>query len=172
MAWYPAQRIVYASGGHCELLDPESGATEQLMANDITNRFLGAPYYSPDGSKVAIRVTEYAGEWIARGRVQNQLAIFSVHDHVKLWSVPIENNIDLAGWSRDGKWLYLMMSDTGKTSISRMRIDGGMRESVISLPWPDIFEVVMAPDCSTFACVRGQSQSDIWMIENFDPDVK
>ena len=171
MAWCPGQRIVYANMGDCELLDPESGATENLVRNDADDGYLRTPQYSPDGSKVAL-LTDYEGQWNARGRVNNQLATFSVHDHVKLWSVPIERNIDLLGWSRDGKWLYLIMSDTGKTSISRMRIDDGKREYVIGLPWPDIFEVVMAPDCSTFACVRGQSQSDIWMIENFDPDVK
>ena len=172
MAWYPGQRMIYVKWRNCGLLDPESGAAEQLLTNDITNGYLGPPYYSPDGTRVALMVAEYEGQWSTRGRVNNQLAIFSVHDHVKLWSVPIERNIGLLGWSQDGKWLYLLMSDTGKTSIGRMRIDDGIRESVISLPWPDIFDVVMAPDCSTFACVRGQSQSDIWMIENFDPDVK
>jgi hypothetical protein len=139
---------------------------------DEINGYVRSAHYSPDGRKVALILTEFEGEWHARGPTRKRVAIYSVDDHSELWTAPFDRGNILIGWSQDGMWLYMESSDSTKTTISRKRIADGITEPVVNLPWTDIYDIVMAPNCSTFVCVRGRSQSDIWLIENFDPDVK
>ena len=171
LVWYPGERILYNDWRNCGLFDPESGTKEQLMTNDVSG-YVRSPHYSPDGSRVALIVTEFEGEWHTRGRSKKELAIYSVDDHTELWTAPFDWERRLIGWSQDGEWLYLKTPDSTKTAINRIRITDGFTEPVVSLPWTDIYEIAMSPNCSTFICVRGRSQSDIWLIENFDPDIE
>ncbi len=171
IAWHPGERILYDDRPNCGLLDPVSGEKENLMT-DIINGYAWSACYSPDGRKVALVATDYEGEWHVRGRIQKELAIYSVDDHSRTWAVPQDSKADLIGWSQDGLWLYLVTPGSTETTISRKRISDGVTERVVSLPWTDIYDVAMSPDCSRFVCVRRQSQSDIWLIENFDPEIE
>jgi Tol biopolymer transport system component len=171
LAWHPGVRILYNDWRNCGFFDPESETDESLMPEDI-NGYVRSHHYSPDGRKVVLIITEYEGEWHARGPSRMRLAIYSVDDHAELWTVPFDRMGGLIGWSQDGQWLYLESTDSTETSISRIRIGDGFKEPVVDLPWTDIYEIAMTTNCSTFVCVRGQSQSDIWLVENFDPDVK
>jgi Tol biopolymer transport system component/predicted Ser/Thr protein kinase len=171
LSWYPGERILYNDWRNCGFFDPENEIIEKLMDNDI-NGYLRRFYYSPNGQKVALIITEFEGEWHARGHTTKRLAIYSVDDQAELWTEPFDGESELIGWSQDGKWLYFYSTNDIKTTINRKRIDDGLTKSVVSLPWTDVYEIAMAPSCSTFVCVRGRSQSDIWMVENFDPDIE
>ncbi len=171
LVWHPGRQILYLRSSNCGLLDPDSGTQEQLLRDDI-NGYVTSPSYSQDGRKVALTATKYEGDWHLRGRTKKELAIYSVDDHSMLWSIPLDPGTGLLGWSYDGIWLYLATLDVEKTAISRRRIADGRTEIVYSLPWSDVWGMAMGSNCSTFVCVRGKRQSDIWLIESFDPDVR
>ena len=171
VVWHPGERILYSSWNNYNLLDTESGTIEQLMADDI-NGYVSMASYSPDGQKVAFRIAEYEGEWHVKKKNKWTLVVYSLDDHSRLQAFPVNRRADCLGWSQDGEWLYLTSFDSSSTKISRLRITDGSVEPYASLPWSNIWEIAMAPNCSTFVCVRGDQQSDIWLVENFDPDVK
>jgi len=171
VVWYPGERILCSSWDNYDLLDPESGDIEQLMADDI-NGYVSVASYSPDGQKVAFTIAEYEGERHVNKRNRWTHVIYSLNDHNRLRAFPSNRETDCLGWSPDGEWLYLTSSDSSSTLISRMRIADGFAEPLVSLPWPNVWDIAMAPNCSTFVCVRGDQQSDIWLVENFDPDVR
>ena len=55
--------------------------------------------------------------------------------------------------------------------ILRIPEDGGDAEHVLTLP-PDMGAAVdMTPDGRRIACFISRTESDIWLVENFDPDV-
>ncbi len=170
LVWYPGERILYSSWNNYDLLDPESGAIEQLLADNI-NGYVSIARYSPSGQKVAIIIAEYEGEWHVKKRNKRTLLIYSLDSHTELQSFPVDRATDCLGWSPNGEWLYLTSPDSSSTVINRMRIADGRAEPVVSLPWPNVWDIAMAPNCSTFVCVRGDQQSDIWLVENFDPGI-
>jgi len=171
IVWFPGERILYSSWDNYDLLDPESGATEQLMADSI-NGYVSIASYSPDGQKVAFKIAEYEGEWHVKKKNKWTLVVYSLDNHSRLRAFPLDQATGFLGWSPDGEWLYLVSFDSSSTMISRMRIANDLVEPVITLPWPNVWEIAMAPNCSTFVCVRGNRQSDIWLVENFDSDVR
>lgn len=171
VSWDPGERILYSAWNNHSLLDPITGTVEQLMPNDV-NGYVSSAHYSPDGSRVAFTTTEYEGEWHVRGRSVRSLVIYTLDDHDRPWATLSDWETDIIGWSQDGEWLYLSTDDSSTTSISRMHIIDGTVVPVLSLPWPNVWDIAMAPNCSTFVCVRGDQQSDIWLVENFDPDTK
>jgi Tol biopolymer transport system component len=171
LVWSPGERILCRTGVNCELLDPASGTRERLLADDV-NGYVSSPCYSPDGSKVALIATEYEGDWHLRGKTKKELVIYSVADHSKLWSMTPEPGLRLLGWSQDGRRLYFALVYEAETTVNRLRIDDRTTAPMFNIPWGDLYDIVMGADCSTFVCVRGKAQSDIWMIENFDPDVR
>jgi Tol biopolymer transport system component len=171
VAWHPGHRILYSDWDNYELLDPESGAIEQLMPENI-NGYVSDASYSPSGGEVAFIINEYEGEWHVRKKTERALVVFSLDDRTRRHTFPSNRVSDCLGWSPDGAWLYLISPDSSGTLISRLRVDDGSQQPLISLPWPNVWDVAMAPNCSTFVCVRGDSQSDIWLVEDFDPDVK
>jgi len=171
VVWHPGERILYSSWKNYTLLDTESGAIEKLMAGDI-NGYVSMASYSPDGQKVALRIAEYEGEWHVKKKNKWTLVIYSLDDQTRLWSFPIDRLADCLGWSPDGEWLYQTLPDSSSTTISRMQISDGLVEPVVTLPWSNVWEITMSSNCSTFVCVRGDQQSDIWLVENFDPDLR
>ncbi|UCC44907.1 MAG: PD40 domain-containing protein, partial [Candidatus Zixiibacteriota bacterium] len=171
VAWHPGERIIYSSWKNHDLLDPVSGAIEQLMAEDI-NGYVSFASYSPDGQRVAFTIAEYEGEWHVKKRNKWTIVIYSLDDHTRLWACPSDRATDCLGWSPDGEWLYLASFDSPSTSINRMRISDGSVIPVVTLPWSNVWEIAMAPSCSTFICVRGDRQSDVWLVADFDPDIR
>ena len=42
----------------------------------------------------------------------------------------------------------------------------------IKLPFDDVWDADISSDGKTIVCNVGEENSDVWMIENFDPDVE
>jgi hypothetical protein len=78
------------------------------------------------------------------------------------------------GWSPDATQAYAL--DTGRRTVVAIPIAGGPAKPVFELPWSkDLttsWTVAMTPDARRFVFSVGQSQEDIWIIDNFDPDVR
>jgi hypothetical protein len=77
------------------------------------------------------------------------------------------------GWSADATMAYALERDSRK--IVGIPITGGSAKTVFDLPWSkDVYvkSVAMTPDARRFVFSVGQSQEDIWIIDNFDQDVQ
>ena len=76
-------------------------------------------------------------------------------------------------WSQDGEWIYYY--DT-PPPVNRVRADGSADEIVLSLPSagvPPHPYLTMSPDARHFVtALKVETPSDIWLVENFDPDVR
>jgi hypothetical protein len=90
------------------------------------------------------------------------------------------------GWSADARFIYVfegkvlnprgVTAPNGETAtearILRVQVDGGVANTVTTLPFDEIGGVSMTPDGRRFICVVYSSRSDIWVVDNFDPDDK
>jgi serine/threonine protein kinase len=164
VAWAPGNKILYAGANQRNLmvLDPDTGDELPLVENADVG-FLGMDAaISPDGSQVAVhwnrKPEDQVGIWIISLEASSETMIAKGHKH------PFT-------WSPDGEWIYYF--DEPPT-IGRVRTDGSGDE--IAFSWPvevkgthPLFS--MSPDGQHFVTAFDvQTPSDIWLIEDFDPD--
>ena len=79
-------------------------------------------------------------------------------------------------WSINGKWIYAWKQGGGSPiSIWMIPVDGGEPEELVTLPFekiPPYSGISMTQDGKRIVCSVDQKISDVWLIENFDPDVR
>jgi len=97
-------------------------------------------------------------------------------------SVPLsEGDFSPIGWSPDGTSVYAFNRDSA--TVVLIPASGGVGKKLFALPWPKPFAfetrsrpsdstLTMTPDARSFVFPVGESQSDAWIIDNFDPDVR
>ncbi len=73
------------------------------------------------------------------------------------------------GWSADGAWIYVW--DYVSLGIAKIPATGGEAETFFE--WP--FEgksgrCTPAADDKLWVCEVAESSTDIWLVENFDPE--
>lgn len=57
---------------------------------------------------------------------------------------------------------------TTQTRILRISVNGGLPETILTLPFEEIGSVTMFPDGRRFVCTVYSSRSDVWIVEDFD----
>ena len=74
------------------------------------------------------------------------------------------------GWSADGAWVY---AHDGDKYVKIPTSGSGEAETVFEWPFEDKSEHDCRPAAggTKWICHVGESNSDIWLVENFDPDV-
>jgi Tol biopolymer transport system component len=158
LAWAPGKHILYSSPGNrnFQLLDPQTEAEEPLVANDSVG-WMFYPHYTPNGEQVAVR-------WNRRGM---GTYVISLEDssqarvHAGGWP---------KGWTADGSSVYVREHDSD--DILLVSATGGEARVVATVPFDDADCVTgERPDGLALLCNVGESVSDAWMIENFDPAV-
>lgn len=131
-------------------------AAETPLVRDPQLGWIFYPKCAPDGKSIAVywnRTDGQRGIWIIAGDA-----------HRRIYA----GNHMLIGWSADGEWIYFVPRNT--SSIWRVS-PNGVAEEVLRLPWspPEFSLGTMTPDGSAFVFSVRDSESDIWMIDNFDP---
>jgi len=169
LAWSPGTDILYQRPGDSafHFLDPDSGDESGFMddsgggAADPFQFFswMASPEYSPDGTRVAISCNCPGGEgvWVVSTDGSSQTL---VHDDSELLPV---------GWSADGRWVYAQKLEAQR--VVRIPSRRGAAEMLLDIPFERVGEIDIAPDGTQVVCVVPVSQSDIWLIENFDPEL-
>jgi Tol biopolymer transport system component len=89
---------------------------------------------------------------------------------------PASGEFAPVGWSPDGKYVYLIRSLNGSTSndsiVYRIPAEGGTVEPLIDLELGvELQWVSFAGDGRRLVASSVKEQSDVWIAENFDPDV-
>ena len=72
-------------------------------------------------------------------------------------------------WSEDGAWIYVYNYFGGK-EILQISAAGGLPQKFTTLQVPgSLLGVAMTPDGQQVVCSVLERQSDLWLMENFDP---
>jgi serine/threonine protein kinase len=192
--WAPGDNIIYQLPGN------QNFGVLNLINNNITslisNDSVGWAFYpriSPDGNNVAIfwnRSLQIdanrphqsrAYYYSILPRADSIASAIKFRDGRGIWLISLSDSSQMPvcwlkdpcyiiSWSRNGRWIYFRIN-SGKT-IYKVNITDHKIERVITLPLDPSLDVAMLPDESGFVFSAGQSLQDVWMAENFDPDVK
>lgn len=157
LAWAPGSQIAYQryDRRNIILLDPISGK-ERLLVADSGRGAVFSPQYAPDGNRLAAywyRDADDRGVWVFD---------LQTGSYVKVAQGPLFP----LRWSDDGRSIYAQ----GPGS-SIYRIDSGRKsppQLVLNAPFREA-ECTPVRRVSTFVCAAFDLISDVWMIENFDP---
>ncbi len=168
LAWFPGENILYHRPGHRNFFILNQATEEERpLVQDESVGWLFCPRYSPDGKKVAVM-------WNRR-------------PSWGLWIIPIEypsqayflkENAYPVGWSSDGRWIYATEGIFGTLKILKISIKGDQTKILLTVPFtlekgfPRYESVNMTPDGKKFVFPVYKLHSDVWIIENFDPEMK
>ena len=162
--WAPGSKILYQRPGNrnFHLLDPNTGEEAPLIKDDSVG-WAAMSEYSPDGTRIAIRWARHesstSGVWTISVEDSTEARI---HDSS---AMPI-------GWSGDGTWIYAWDSRSTPSRAVKIPATGGEAETI--LEWPFTEEEGSCVPASTetqWVCEVRESSTDIWLVENFDPEV-
>jgi len=154
--WAVANRILYHRPGNrnYHLVDLETGAEAPLVTNDSVG-WMSSALPSGDGRIVAVY-------W--NRKPQPGIWIISLHAPSQRLLLP-----GLAfpiGWSLDGRSIYVK---SGR-QIKLVSLQTGAIRRVISIPpEANVCSALERPAGLKLACMMVESDSDIWMIQDFDP---
>jgi Tol biopolymer transport system component len=164
-------RILYQLEGarNFGVIDLATGKETDLVANESVG-WISDPVVSPDGKKIAV-------SWNRRdasGQRSPGIWIISLEDQSQRLLVkedPNADNVPLC-WSADGKSLYYGQREKGEMhKVFVVAPAGGAPRLYAELPLKAT-DLQMTPDGKRIVCRVSEVESDIWLAENFDPDVK
>jgi Tol biopolymer transport system component/tRNA A-37 threonylcarbamoyl transferase component Bud32 len=161
LAWAPAARLLYQTEGNANFhwLDVATGAEARLVQNDSVG-WMFEPVISGDGRDVAVfwnRGPMWRGTYVISGRDGAQTPVGPRE------GMPL-------GWSEDGRYVYTYLDSTRE--VRRVPATGGMGKVVNKVPFDGArCQSREHRGALTLLCTVGEAHSsDIWMMENFDPD--
>jgi len=170
LSWAPAERIVYLGQGRnrLHLLDPVSGKEARFPKEKPWPNRIGFGFFlSPDGRRLAFVSSDPNGKW--------SLIVASLETGE--WTTVREKPGFVMGWRTDGAGLYVLERGTDLDSEEHARIvfisaDSGKPASLATLPFGanEIGACAANPEGDALVCMVERSQSDLWLLENFDPE--
>ncbi len=178
VSWSPGQDILYQLPGNrnFNLLSLESGDQRPLLEDDSVGWAFGAAY-SPEADHVALfwnrgtaGVLDRPGVWVVT------LADRAAH---LVHQTPFFHHI--VRWSDDAKWVYALRGDNDQQfwlfknpELIRISADGTTPpELVCELPFEtgSVGSLDISAERRTVVASVARSESDIWLVSNFDPEV-
>jgi Tol biopolymer transport system component len=159
LAWAPGPHILYQQLGHRNFVVLDVGTEEErFLVPEDSPGWMFSPHYSPDGRMVAVY-------W--NRRPDRGLWVISLEDSSQTFIAP---DLSPIGWSSDGAWVHA--SKRSKVSeVVMVPASGGDPIPFMTLPLDDISAISMTPDGEYIVCNVYEYSSDIWLVENFDPEV-
>ena len=98
-----------------------------------------------------------------------------------LWEISMNNNSQKyvynelffpVGWSLDEKSIYAVNDpESPDNNFFRISTSGGKVDTVVTMPGP-ILSADVDSKGEKFVLSIGESKSDIWLSENFDPEIE
>lgn len=167
LSWSPGQNILFQRSGNrnFSLLNPVTKEESSLVADESIG-WIFDPEFSPDGTKVAVNWNRRPSEglWVISLRDSSHKCLN------KRATFPIR-------WSADGKWVYAAQHLSNKVKIIMIEVEGGEAKDLFDMPVGleggevDYRGMSMTPDGKSYVFSVRQSISDIWMVENINPDL-
>ncbi len=165
LIWSPGTDILYQRPGNrnYHFLNPETEKEHRIVDNDSVG-WMFYPCYSPDSKMVAVawNRTPVRGIWLIS--LDDSSQVSSLQWGYGTIPVPL-------GWSRDGEWIYAWEKYEKFPEILMISLDGGESKKLLTLPFEDIQWISLSQVANKLACSVYESQSDVWFMEDFDPDI-
>jgi len=169
ISWAPGSNILYQITGNqnFHILNPRTGKEMPLFIDDSVLSVHNA-HFSPDGKKVAA--------YLEREPSPSGVSVFDLENESRIDLY--EGVFDPIGWSSGSEWIYVSDYESEDVRILKISIKTGKPELLFALSpsplrgQPYKFQVRMSPDEEHFVFPANRSQSDVWMIENFDSEIK
>ncbi len=163
LTWFPGANILYLRPGNTNyhFLNPQTEAEKPLI--EKPGGWIIGSQYSPDTKSVAVYWNRakagksMQGIWLVS--LEDSSQIFLYRGFVR----PIK-------WSADGKWIYAWDFNKKPAEILKIPIAGGQPQTVVTLSFDDHTGIDMSPDEKQIVCPVAEYQSDVWMVEKFDPE--
>ncbi len=174
IAWAPGLAIIYRSTEleNFTLLDPQSGRERNLL-DDPPHGYMFSPHWSPDGTQIVFF-------W---NRPEKD------HQVMRTWIISTENGslrkltdevTSPLGWSQDGQLIYILWADPSlkmpSKNVYTIPSTGGTPREYVEFPFEEGASpaswVSITLDGRKLVYTRVEEQADVWLVENFDPDVK
>ena len=162
ISWYPGPSIIYARPDYqnFQILNPITQEEKELIPNE-SGSIQSAARVSYDGKQVAVILWKRNGSlWLISLTDSSQTLLNS------------SSSSEPATWSRDGKWIYGVDPGEKPFPIYKISVGGSKDYRLLELPFdrinPD--QVSMTSDGKRIVCAAIEEQSDVWMMENFDPE--
>jgi len=176
ITWAPGKKILYQRPGNqnFHLLDPETEEETPLVQNDSVG-YIFSPEYSPDGKKIAVSWNrlEYGPildplDSDRRGPFARGLWVISLTDSSQTRVSDLYMLLPV-GWSPDGKSIYAIHYQNN--ILMKIPTNGGEPIPLINLS-RQTAEADVSPDGKNIVVSLQETKSDIWIMENFDPEIK
>jgi Tol biopolymer transport system component/predicted Ser/Thr protein kinase len=164
-------RILYQLVGarNFGVIDLATGKETDLVPNDSVG-LIDDAVVSPDGKKAAL----YWNRKDASGQWSGSIWIISFEDQSQRLLIKDDGSVgEPLCWSRDSKSLYYG-GRNDQWEISKVFViaaAGGTPRLHAELPFK-AKDLQMTPDGKRIVCRVSEAESDIWLAENFDPDVR
>ncbi|MFZ5519293.1 MAG: protein kinase domain-containing protein [Candidatus Zhuqueibacterota bacterium] len=173
--------VTWASDGHIlyqlpgnrnfQILNPQTTEERALVANDSVG-WMFNPCFSPDGKSVAVMWNRREPGKPARGPTSaGGIWLISLEDSALTFL--LKGDFYPIGWSPDGKGIYAWNPNKKPMEILIVPVNGGKPEAIITLPFENFIMngISVTPDGNKIVCAVFEKRSDVWLMENFDPDV-
>ena len=159
----------------------QTGTESDLVSNESVG-WLFDPIFSPDGTKIATLRTmppsatrsRTSSDWNRRDRGADRgLCVISLEDGSQ--TAVLTGRIALPiSWSADARSIYYVEPDSGGrySKIWSVSASGGSPTVYADLPLQAYGALTITKDRRRLIVEVRDEESDIWLAEHFDPDVK
>jgi Tol biopolymer transport system component len=162
--WAPESNIMYHKTGNrnYQILNPKT-EEETPLVKDESVGWIFYPCYSPDGKRVAVVWTRKptGGVWIISFADRSEKLIRRTREFF-----PID-------WSPDGKWVNIKEEKSGKWEYLMIEVESGKTKPLPVIPFTiegkTHYKVI---DDKPDIIVDEKTQSDVWVIENFNQIIR
>ncbi len=164
MTWFPGNKILYERRGerNFNMLDPINQEETTLLDTDLNSIMICCPRFSPDGKSVA-------AYWRSRFGSNGIWRIFLDDTKPRLLQAARFVSYPIA-WTNEGKYLYAMSQEKQPFELLRIDTESGKTKTIYTLPFDEIDGISMTPDGKQLVFAGVEKSSDIWYLENFDPE--
>lgn len=180
LSWRDESQLFYQQTGNRDfyVIDTRGSRPETtLWQRDEPMGWVFAPVVSPDRKRVAVMWNRPNGRgiWVLDAESGRKTKLL---DDDQSGALPL-------AWSRDGKRLFLFAGEraayrglavklgetTRDTRLLSVPADGGEVTTIAVLPFAEVGGVAITPDGRQIVCAVYTSRSDVWIVDNFDPDI-
>jgi Tol biopolymer transport system component len=165
VVWAPGQEILYQRPGNrnFHFLDPQTEIETQFVSNDSVGWMLN-PCLSPDRQRIAIF-------WNRRdvGRLKRGIWIISLQDSSQEYIS--KKNFSPISWTKDGSEIF-GYDYNQPDKVYRFNVRTGEAMLFETFSFSEVGQPDISDDGNTIIVPEITKNSDIWLMENFDPEVE